>query len=176
MSFHRTNLAQQLRVFVCDVCLLHEHSCHPALHSMNPTLPLNNDPSSLSNEIHDLIDAHIATLTQEHIALGDNLHPHSLLLQILHQQFKDHLVQQLRNLRQYTTHQQLLIHQFVGNSAPHYPDTTHTTPTPTPTPTSTPTQTSATHLDADVTFVTQSGKGPHVASFIPGKSAVLRHR
>ncbi len=65
-------------------------SATTALHSMNPTLPLNNDPSSLSNEIHDLIDAHI--LTQEHIALGDTLHPHSLLLQILHQQFKDHLV------------------------------------------------------------------------------------
>jgi hypothetical protein len=38
-----------------------------ALHSMNPMPHFNNDLSSLSNELNDLIEAHLATLTQEHI-------------------------------------------------------------------------------------------------------------
>jgi hypothetical protein len=89
------------------------------------------------------------------------------------------------NFRQYATHQQLLISQFVDNSPPHYPNTTHTNPpnhnpgTPTPTPTPTPTQTSATpnhHLGEDATFATQSGKGAHLASSILGTSAVSKSK
>ena len=103
-------------------------SATTALHSMNPSPYINNDPSTVSNEFNDLIDAHLTTLTQEHAAVFDPSHPHSLLLRVLHQQFTEHLELQLYNLRQYTTHQQLLIHQFVGNSPPHYPNTNHTNP------------------------------------------------
>ena len=95
---------------------------------MNPTHHINNDLSSLSNELHDLIDAHVTTLTQEHVASFDPSHPHSSLLRFLHTQFSEHLEQQLHSLRLYTTHQQLLIHQFVGNSPPHHPSTTHSNP------------------------------------------------
>jgi hypothetical protein len=101
-------------------------SATTALHSMNPTHHINNDPSPLSNELNDLIDAHLTTLTQEQVAVFDPSHPHSLLLRVLHEQFTEHLEQQLHSLRQYTTHEQLLIHQFVGNSPPHHPNTTHT--------------------------------------------------
>ena len=89
---------------------------------MNPSPHINNDPSTVSNELNDLIDAHLTTLTQQHAGVSDPSHPHSLLLRVLHQQFTEHLELQLYNLRQYTTHQQLLIHQFVGNSPPHYPN------------------------------------------------------
>jgi hypothetical protein len=83
---------------------------------MNPTPHINNDLSSLSNELHDLIDTHVTTLTQEHVASFDPSHPHSSLLRFLHTQFSEHLEQQLHSLRLYTTHHQLLIHQFVSNS------------------------------------------------------------
>ena len=104
-------------------------SATTALHSMNPLPHINNDPSTVSNELNDLIDAHLTTLTQQHAGVSDPSHPHSLLLRVLHQQFTEHLELQLYNLRQYTTHQQLLIHQFVGNSPPHYPN-----PNPDPNP------------------------------------------
>ena len=103
-------------------------SATTALHSINPLPHINNDPSTVSNELNDLIDAHLTTLTQ-HAGVSDPSHPHSLLLRVLHQQFTEHLELQLYNLRQYTTHQQLLIHQFVGNSPPHYPN-----PDPDPNP------------------------------------------
>ncbi len=80
-----------------------------ALHSMNPTRHINNDLSSLSNELHDLIDAHLTTLTQEIVSSLDPSYPHSSLLRFLHTQFIEHLEQQLHSLRIYTTHQQLLI-------------------------------------------------------------------
>jgi hypothetical protein len=99
-----------------------------ALHSMNPTHHINNDLAPLSNELHDLIDAHVTTLTQEHVASFDPSHPHSSLRLFLHAQFSEHLEQQLHSLRLYTTHQQLLIHQFVGNSPPQLPNTTHLNP------------------------------------------------
>ena len=105
-----------------------------ALHSMNPTPHINNDLSSLSNELHDLIDAHVTTLTQEHVASFDPSHPHSSLLRLLHAQFSEHLEQQLHSLRLYTTHQQLLIHQFVENSPPYYPNTTNPNSDPDPNP------------------------------------------
>jgi hypothetical protein len=104
-------------------------SATTALHSMNPSPHINIDPSTVFNELNDLIDAHLTTLTQEHASVSDPSHPHSLLLRVLHQQFTEHLNLQLYNLRQYTTHQQLLIHQFVGNSPPHYPN-----PNPNPNP------------------------------------------
>ena len=103
-------------------------SATTALHSMNPSLHINNDPSTVSNELNDLIDAHLTTLTQQHAGVSDPSHPHSLLLRALHQQFTEHLELHIYNLRQYTTHQQLLIHQFVGNSLPHYLNTTHLNP------------------------------------------------
>jgi hypothetical protein len=103
-------------------------SATTALHSMNPTPYINNNPSSLSNELNDLIDAHLTTFTQEDIAVSDPSHPHSFLLRVLHQQFTEHLEQQLHNIRQYITHQQLLIYQLVDNSSPHYPNTTNTNP------------------------------------------------
>ena len=99
----RTNLAQQLRVLVCGVCLLTNTSATTAIHSMNPLPHINNELSSLSNELHDLIDSHLTTLTQEHASTFDPSHPHSLLLRVLHQQFIEHVEQQLLNLRQYTT-------------------------------------------------------------------------
>ena len=99
-----------------------------ALHSMNLLPHTNNELSSLSNELHDLIDSHLATLTQEHASTVDPSHPHSLLLRVLHQQFIEHVEQQLLHLRQYTTHQHLLIHRFVGNAPPHHPNTDHTHP------------------------------------------------
>ena len=92
---------------------------------MNPTHHINNDPPSLSNELHDLIDAHLTTLTQDHF---NPSHPHHLFLRVLHSQFTEHLAQQLHSLRQYTTHQQLLISQFVDNSPPQYLNTTRTNP------------------------------------------------
>jgi len=95
---------------------------------MNPTRDNNNHLSSLTTELHTLIDAHLTTLTQEHVASVDPSHPHSYLLSVLHEQFTEHLQQQLHSLRLYTTHQQLLIHQFVGNSPPHYLNTTHLNP------------------------------------------------
>ena len=103
---------------------------------MNPTPHTNNDLSSLSNELHDLIDAHVTTLTQEHVASFDPSHPHSSLLQFLHTQFSEHLEQQLHSLRLYTTHQhqQILIHQFVGNSPPQHPNTTNPNPNSDPDP------------------------------------------
>ena len=101
-------------------------SATTALHSMNPLPHINNDFSSLSNELHNLIDSHLATLTQEHASTVDPSHPHSLLLRVLHRQFIEHVEQQLLYLRQYTTHQHLLIHQFVGNNPPHHPNTNHT--------------------------------------------------
>jgi hypothetical protein len=122
-------------------------SATTALHSVNPTLHINNDPSSVRNELINRNDAHLTTLSQEHVAAFDPSHPHSPLLQFLHEQFTEHLEQQLQSLRLYTTHQQLLIHQFVGNTPPPYSNTIHTnppnpnTPPPTtthPTPTSTP--------------------------------------
>jgi hypothetical protein len=95
---------------------------------MNPTRDNNNHFSSLTTELHNLINAHLTTLTQEHVASVDPSHPHSYLLRVLHEQFTEHLQQQLHSLRLYTTHQQLLIHQFVGNSLPHYLNTTHLNP------------------------------------------------
>jgi hypothetical protein len=77
-----------------------------ALHSMNPTHHINDDLSSLSNELHDLIDAHVTTLTQEHVASFDPSHPHSSLLRFLHTQFSEHLEQQLHSLRLYTNSNQ----------------------------------------------------------------------
>ncbi len=77
---------------------------------MNPTHHINNDLSSLSNELHDLTDAHVTTLTQEYVASFDPSHPHSSLLLFLHAQFSEHLEQQLHSLRLYTAHQQLLMH------------------------------------------------------------------
>jgi hypothetical protein len=97
-----------------------------ALHSMNPLPHINNDLSSLSNELHDLIDSNLVTLTQEHVVTVDPSHPRSLLLRVLRQQFTEHVEQQVLHLRQYTTHQHLRIHQFVVNSSPHYPNTNHT--------------------------------------------------
>ena len=91
---------------------------------MNPLPHINHELSSLSNELHDLIDSHLTILTQEQASTGDPSHPHSLLLRVLHRQFIEHVEQQLLHLRQYTTHQHLLIHQFVGNSLPHHPNTT----------------------------------------------------
>ena len=101
---------------------------------MNPTHHINNDLSSFSNELHDLIDAHVITLTQEHVASFDPSHPHSSLLQFLHAQFSEHLEQQLHSLRLYTTHQQLLIHQFVDNSSLYHPNTTNPNSDPDPNP------------------------------------------
>ena len=95
---------------------------------MNPTYHINNNLSSVSNELHDLIDAHVTTLTQEHVASFDPSHPHSSLLQFLHTQFSEHLEQQLHSLRLYTTHQQILIHQFVGTSPPQQSNTTNPNP------------------------------------------------
>ncbi len=46
------------------------------LHSINPTPHINNEPSSLSNELNDLIDAHLTTLTQEHVVVFDPSHSH----------------------------------------------------------------------------------------------------
>ena len=67
---------------------------------MNPLPHINNDLSSLSNELHDLIDSHLATLTQEHASTVDPSHPHSRFLRVLRQQFIEHveLEQQLRHL------------------------------------------------------------------------------
>jgi hypothetical protein len=101
-------------------------SATTALQYMNPLPHINNELSPLANELHDLIDSHQTTLTQEHSSTVDPSHPHSLLLRVLHQQFIEHVEQQLIHLRQYTTHQHLLIHQFVGNSPPHHPNTNHT--------------------------------------------------
>ncbi len=175
MFFQRTNLAQQLRVLSSTVTSNFTNtSATTALHSMNPTPHPNNDLSSLSNELHDLIDAHLATLTQQHVAFVDTSHPHSLLRQILHQQFKeDHLKLQLHNLRlrQYTTHQQPLIHQFVGNSPPHYPNTTRTNSNPNPDP-----NPDSNQRGGDSIFATQSEKGAHVASFTPGTSAIFKSK
>ena len=105
-----------------------------ALQSMNPLPHINNDLSSLSNELHDLIDSHLATLTQEHASTVDPSHPHSRLLRVLRRQFIEHVEQQLLHLRQYTTHQHPFVHQFVGNSPPHHPNTNHTNPEPDPDP------------------------------------------
>jgi hypothetical protein len=91
---------------------------------MNPH-HIYTDPPSPSNELNDLIDAHLTTLSQAHSNLS---HPHYLFLRVLRSQFTEHLAQQLHSLRQYTTHQHLLIAQFVDNSPPHYPNTTHTNP------------------------------------------------
>jgi hypothetical protein len=60
-----------VRVLVCDVCLLYKHFCHHRASLHEPTPHINNDHASLSNELHDLIDAHLATLTQEHVAFFD---------------------------------------------------------------------------------------------------------
>ena len=100
-----------------------------ALHSMNLTRHINNDPTSLSNELHDLIAAHLTTLTHEH----DPSQPRSPLLRVLHFQFTEHLEQLLHSLRIYTTHHQLLIHQLGGTSPPQHPNITHLNP-PNPNP------------------------------------------
>jgi hypothetical protein len=102
---------------------------------MNPLPHTNNELSSLSNELHDLIDSHQTTLTQEHASIADPSHPQSLLLRVLHQQFIEHVEQQLFHIRQYTTHQHL---PFLSTNslATLHPITL--TPTTTPHPTQTP--------------------------------------
>jgi hypothetical protein len=73
---------------------------------MNPTPHVNNHFPLLT--FQSLTDNHLTALTQDT----------SPLLRVLHQQFQEHLEQQLHTLQQYTTHQQQLIQQLTGQHPP----------------------------------------------------------
>jgi hypothetical protein len=153
-------------------------SATTALHSMNPSPHINNDPSTLSNELNDLIDAHLTTLTQEHAAVFDPSHPHSLLLRVLRYTNNS---QNTSNYNYITSDNTLLTNNSssINSLATLHPTTLTPTPTPTLTPTPTPTPTSAppTHpLGDNDTFATQSGKVAHAASSTPGTSAVSKSK